>query len=253
VLQRSGPTSTRIGFFPYGGYGYYGGGFGGGGLTMLLLFAAAAYFITQNAGSLPGGDDGMTGTGYGNDGRVTVAKLQVGLLADGRRLQKELQRIAGRADTSDSDGLFFVLQETVLALLRNPESCIYGHSEGRVLRGLSRGEEAYNQMSLEERGKMQTETFVNVDGRTRKGGEVQGVDPDAMDELIVVTLLVAYEGSVKLTSCGTREELKAGLQALGGLRAEQVLAVEVLWTPSDERDVFTRDDIMTDYPTLKTL
>ena len=35
--------------------------------------------------------------------------------------------------------------------------------------------------------------------------------------------------------------------------ALQVLAVEVLWTPQDDGDYFSRDDLATDYPTLNTL
>ncbi len=33
----------------------------------------------------------------------------------------------------------------------------------------------------------------------------------------------------------------------------QVLAVEVLWTPQDDGDYFTREDLATDYPYLNTL
>ena len=33
----------------------------------------------------------------------------------------------------------------------------------------------------------------------------------------------------------------------------QVLACEVLWTPQDENDYYTRDDIIHDYPTLNNL
>lgn len=41
---------------------------------------------------------------------MTVAKLQVGLLGDARRLQKQLDRIAGRADTNTPSGLHYILQ-----------------------------------------------------------------------------------------------------------------------------------------------
>ena len=37
------------------------------------------------------------------------------------------------------------------------------------------------------------------------------------------------------------------------LLSVQVLAVEVLWTPQDEGDYFTRDDLATDFPNLNTL
>jgi len=76
---------------------------------------------------------------------------------------------------------------------------------------------------------------------------------EAVDELIVITILVAYEGGVKLNKCRDREEVRATLETLGGLRADQILAVEVLWTPSDDKDAFTRNDIIQDYPQLNTL
>ena len=48
-----------------------------------------------------------------------------------------------------------------------------------------------------------------------------------------------------------------GLSAQHGcasqVRAEGVQAVEVLWTPQEDGDTLTQDDITRDYPTLKTL
>ena len=42
--------------------------------------------------------------------RVAVAKVQVGLLGSARTLQRDLERIAKRADTNSSEGLAYVLQ-----------------------------------------------------------------------------------------------------------------------------------------------
>lgn len=50
----------------------------------------------------------MNFTGGGE--RVTVSKLQVGLLGSARQLQRDLDRIAGRADTNTPSGLHYVLQ-----------------------------------------------------------------------------------------------------------------------------------------------
>ena len=44
------------------------------------------------------------------DEAVTVVKLQVGLLGTARDLKRDLERIAGRADTNTPDGLHFILQ-----------------------------------------------------------------------------------------------------------------------------------------------
>lgn len=48
--------------------------------------------------------------------RVTVAKLQVGLLGSARTLQKQLDRIASRADTNSPSGLHYILQGALCSL-----------------------------------------------------------------------------------------------------------------------------------------
>ena len=66
----------------------------------------------------------------GGTNTASVTKLQIGLLGLARNLQKDLEGIATKADTNSPDGLHFVLQETVMSLLRNPEYCVYGYSTG---------------------------------------------------------------------------------------------------------------------------
>lgn len=63
-------------------------------------------------------------------GRATVAKLQVGLLGSARSLQRDLERIAGRADTNTPDGLHYVLQGTCYCLLLL-SMCLWVHAFSR--------------------------------------------------------------------------------------------------------------------------
>lgn len=58
--------------------------------------------------------------------------------------------------------------ETVLALLRNPDYCVYGDGGTKNPRGLDGAEEAFNEVCMEERGKFKEETLVNVGGRSRR-------------------------------------------------------------------------------------
>ncbi len=55
----------------------------------------------------------------------------------------------------------------MLALLRNPEYAVYGAAKVRKEAGLDAGEEAFNEVSLQERGKFKEETLVNVGGRSQ--------------------------------------------------------------------------------------
>jgi uncharacterized membrane protein len=53
---------------------------------------------------------------------------QVGLLGMARDLQKDLDQMADKADTSTDAGLHYLLTECVLALLRNPQYWVYASS-----------------------------------------------------------------------------------------------------------------------------
>jgi len=74
-----------------------------------------------------------------------------------------------------------------------------------------------------------------------------------VSELIVVTILVAAEGRVRLPKVNSKESLIEALATLGAVPASDILAVEVLWTPEEEDDYFTADDLAADYPLLNTL
>jgi uncharacterized membrane protein len=207
-MPSSGPTySSPRTYAPGGGYGggYYPGGgfgfpfivpifgFGGGGLFTLLIFIAIASFILRSFRSVAGSDyESYGGTASPT---VSVAKLQVGLLAKARGLQADLNRIAEHADTNSSEGLAQVLQETTLALLRHPEYWVYGGSETQQAR-LEAAEAQFNRLALTERSKFSEETLSNVNNLLRQAEARQALAssgdlalPENPAEYIVVTLL----------------------------------------------------------------
>ncbi|KAK8633235.1 hypothetical protein V6N13_014083 [Hibiscus sabdariffa] len=184
--------------------------------------------------------------------RTSVLKLQVGLLGSGRSLQRDLNRIAEVADTSTSEGLSFVLTETTLALLRHPDYCISGYSSVDVKRSIDDGEKRFNQLSIEERGKFDEETLVNVSNIRRQSTTYQKAG-GFNNEYIVVTILVAAEGVHKLPLINGSGDLKVALQKLASIPTSKMLAVEVLWTPQNENDTLSERELLEDYPLLRPL
>uniref|UniRef100_A0A7N0TIA0 Myelin-associated oligodendrocyte basic protein n=1 Tax=Kalanchoe fedtschenkoi TaxID=63787 RepID=A0A7N0TIA0_KALFE len=237
---------------PFGGGGVYVGpavGFGvGAGSSLLLVLMGFAAFVLVS-GFLSDRNDASLLTAAE---KTSVIKLQVGLLGMARSLQKDLNRIAEVADTSTSEGLSYVLTETALALLRHPDYCISGYSSVDVKKSMDEGEKRFNQLSIEERGKFDEETLVNVNNIRRQSSPSQRSN-GFTNEYIVVTILVAAEGLHKLPSINGSKDLKEALQKLASIPASKILAVEVLWTPQNENDTLSERELLKDYTLLRPL
>ncbi|CAK7340912.1 unnamed protein product [Dovyalis caffra] len=237
---------------PFGGGGVYVGpaiGFGvGAGSSLFFILAGFAAFMLVS-GFLSDRNEGgvLTATD-----KTTVIKLQVGLLGMGRALQRDLNRIAEVADTSTSEGLSYVLTETSLALLRHPDYCISAYSSVDLKRSMEDGEKRFNQLSIEERGKFDEETLVNVNNIKRQSTTNKRSNGFS-NEYIVITILVAAEGVHKLPTINGSGDLKEALQKLGSIPASKTLAVEVLWTPQNENDTLSERELLEDYPLLRPL
>lgn len=250
---------------PMGGGGYYpgGGGFGlpfvylpflgggGGGLFSVLIFFAIASFLVR---SFRQNREDSNELNYTNPA-VSIARVQVGLLAQARNLQTDLDRIAQKANTDSSEGLAQVLQETTLSLLRHPEYWAYGGEESQQLR-LEAAESQFNRLALSERSKFTAETLSNVNNQLKQGSALTVAEKGALaeqdpGEYIVVTLLVATQGQLELPKINSSEDLRKALSQLGSVSGDRLMALEVLWAPQAEGDVLTRDDLLTEYPDLK--
>lgn len=249
-------NAVRGGGFGGGGFGFpfiipfF--GFGGGGLFgMLMLFAVVGLLLNGfrsamgGAGTMGSSNEVMTE----RDGPVTIAQVQIGLLASARQLQQDLRQLASTADTATAMGLQRLLQDVTLALLRNPEYWVYGNGEaGQV--GFPVAEATFNRLSMTERSKLDAETTVNVAGQRSRGDAGQHT---AASEYIAVTLLVASRRSIRLPKLTTADDLRTTLRLLGSIPSGDLLSLEVIWQPDGNEDVLTSTDLVTLYPELQAL
>ena len=258
------------------GYGYGGGGFGfpfllpfmgfgGGGLFSIIIFIAIANFLIRSFRSAGVGEESVYGAA---SSKVSVAEVQVGLLANARELQPELNRLALTADTSTAQGRATVVQEATLALLRHPEYWVYG-STNSLRTDIDSAEAKFNQLTLTERSKFTDETLTNVDsvitsderqavekalkqaldGEESNSGEIQLSNQDG--EYIVATIIVGATGNLNLPKINDSDSMRQALQQIGSIGSDRLLAVEILWTPQADGDTLSSDDILAYYPNLK--
>jgi uncharacterized membrane protein len=255
----------------YGGnYGGYGGGFGGGigfpflvpmfgfgggGLLGFLVLMAVVGLVVNALRGLGSGSIAGAGTGASPAaaGAVSIAQVQVGLLASARELQDSLRSLAASADTASSSGLQRVLQETTLSLLRHPDLWVYANSEaGQV--PFASAESTFNRLAMQERGKLSRELTINVGGRRSNEPVAVAVGrSDATSEYIAVTLLVASRRPLALAGSDSAEQLRDSLQRLGAVGADDLIALEVIWQPEGAGEVLSSADLLTAYPNLQHL
>jgi uncharacterized membrane protein len=250
------------GYYPGGGFSpfyipfLFGGG--GGSLLSLMVLIAVGGFLLQTFQRVTGGDSLTGGDTY--NPQVSIAQIQVGLLADARSVQSKLDQLAETVNAETSTGRMHLLQETSLELLRHPEYWTYGKTSTQQAK-LDRAEAVFNQLSLNERGKFTTETLSKVNNQIRQAnanavlnstGELATVEQEQeRAEYIIVTLLVAATRSIELPKINGESDLRQALQMLGSLDASSLVAIEAIWTPQANGDALTTDDIHAHYPDLK--
>ncbi len=268
------PSMPRTGGSYRGGYGGYRGGYGGGyrgggmGFPFILpIFGFGGgglfgfFILMAVAGVLVNAVRGISSQSIGSNqiierpqGNVTLTQLQIGLLASAKELQKNLREIASTANTSNTKGLQLVLQETTLALLRNPDLWVYANLETGTIPFHS-AESTFNRISITERSKLTSELTFNVDGTSLPSKQTESIsgDSDESNEFIVVTILIASKKNSGIKASITAEELKSNLRALGGTSSEDLIALEVIWQPDGYGDSLSSEDLLTSYPNLQHL
>lgn len=264
-MPRSGGTRSYGGGFRGGGYRRGGGfgfpffipifGFGGGGLFGLLILMAVAGVLVNAVRGAAGGAPALDG--YGQQmpvvpSKVNMIQVQVGLLASAKQLQDDLRSLAASSDTSSSTGLQRLLQETTLALLRQPELWVYANAENGTV-PFDSAESTFNRLSMSERSKLQAEVTTNVGGQQLSQPSSVAGEADATNEFIVVTLLVASTARSSLQGADTGEDLRQTLRILGSTSSSELMALEVIWQPEGRGDVLSAEELITAYPNLQHL
>ena len=270
------PSMPRGGSYGGGGYrggygggyrsGYRGGGigfpfilpifgFGGGGLFgFLILMSIAGVLVNSIRGGNTPSIDRSTGLSERSQGPITMLQLQIGLLANAKVLQQELRRLAGTSDTKTSVGLQKVLQETTLALLRNPNLWVYANLESGEV-PFSSAEATFNRLSLTERSKLSAELTSNFAGQllSENTSTIKAGEASETNEYIAVTLLIASSSRINLNKSISSEQIKESLRILGAIPSNELIALEVIWQPEGEGDVLSSEELVTTYPNLKHL
>mmetsp|Transcript_29598 Transcript_29598/g.66963 ORF Transcript_29598/g.66963 Transcript_29598/m.66963 type:complete len:267 (-) Transcript_29598:2114-2914(-) len=191
---------------------------------------------------------------------INVVKLQVAVHCDTRgpsSLLGTIGRIADEADTETEEGLADLVSDVALALLRKESDWVSASLEKKVTRDEDEGESLFGQFSLQERAKIERETFNKVSGMDKSEARSSEGKLDDIGKATeaVITMILAIEGK-ELPSVKDMKSLRTCLTELGGsdmLGNNALLAAEIMWTPEEPWETITKEDLILEYPKLLPL
>jgi len=212
------------------------------GVSAAVIFAIVYFAIRAIKGGSKAGRAGE----LDND-IVTVSKIQVALLAEAREIQANLSQFSLEADTSTPEGLQALLQESVLALLRSPENWSHVLASSQTVKTREEAETLFSKLSMAERTKMSVETLTNVGGRTSRREFKPSTDEDPASYIVVTLLVGTAHDKPLFEPIRTEQALKEALEKLASLPADYLMVFELLWSPQEETDSLTYDELLTEY------
>ncbi|MEL6353737.1 MAG: DUF1517 domain-containing protein, partial [Cyanobacteria bacterium J06627_28] len=180
---------------------------------------------------------------------VTLTHLQVAMNANARHVQQALNQIAAETDLSTPEGLTIGLRETLLTLLRTPETWTHAIAQSKTLDSKQTAKQRFEALSMEERSKFDVESMTNVDGQVKRRDIIERTEDTP--SYIVVTLIVgtAHDSAIVDPVMST-EELRTALKRLGAITPDYLMIYEVLWSPQDASDSLTDEELLLNYPKM---
>ena len=177
---------------------------------------------------------------------VTISKLQVALFAEAKDVQKQLSELSLSIDTNTDEGLVELLRESVLVLLRNCDYWNYVLSSSNSL-NIDKAESAFQKLSVAERSKFSAETLSNFEGKIQQREAIQPDENDVAAYIVVTLILGTADDKPLFEKIHSKEELQLVLEKLASMRDDYLMKFELLWSPQNEEDSLTYDELITEY------
>ncbi len=204
-------------------------------------------------------------SGGGGDGYVPqptnekcdVWLMQFGVQMQARDVQDVLEALAARTDADNEDSLSYALRELAHNLQSKIEYVEYAAVRGTEKMPMAKAEDQFQLWSSNERAKFNRE-IIRADGsgvrRQQKEWKTDGLrDEDgqmAVAEFFVVSVVLAVRGVQFARQVHGTAELTTLLDKLAAVNGQQLVALEVVWSPAARSDAMSREDMEGRYPEL---
>jgi uncharacterized membrane protein len=235
--------------------GYSGGGDLSPGLVIVLviggIIVAVAWFAQQANTGTQSYDYGSVVPAYTPFEGVDVSVLRVAIDGRARKfIQAELTRIAQSADTATEAGRLTMLREVSLMLRRVRDAWVYGGAVNEPMRAMGTAKAAFDKHVDDARARFSRETISNVQGQKTlaHGGEFTPRSDEGAGLILVSIILAARSELFTVSKIGDGEDLRQALEASSNRAESDLIAIEIVWQPSEEGDRLSSMELEAKYP-----
>lgn len=226
-----------------------------------LLFCGLAYAAYVVLTNRVGGSDFSNQDDSGSLGSgATVIKIQIGLDADWSQddsIMRVLSYLASKNGALNTrTELSNLLSEASIALLRRQDDWNAAAFDGEVFGGASKAEPVFQRISISERTKFDKESTDGSSSVIRSSSSSKSNYGTRTQAVVSIVAAIRGKSDAFLGRNGVRSaaDVKRVLQSLASEaltdEGDNVMGVEVLWTPSEPGTSLTDRDIISDYPEL---
>lgn len=224
-----------------------------GGLVVVVI-------VLRKKGSGGGGPASPGGGGsaapYTGPNAMHVSRLSLGVDWRARKaLQETLARLASSGNTGTPQGLANLLRETVLALRRAELSWLYISSETIGPVSQQNAQARFQQLATSARAAFQHELVRAAGGEAAltQAAPEQRVHENEGEGTVVVHLIVAAYRALPALQSTDANEIRGALDNRAALTADQLGALEVVWSPAAENDRMSTAELEQHYPDMRLI
>lgn len=256
-----GGYGSSYGYRPgYNSYGYASPSRGSNWVSIIVLLLVIGFVVFVVVAIVRRRRMGGGGDSSAVDPPVDVTLLQFGVQMQARSIQDKLEKLAERTNADDEGSLAFAVRTLAMELTALSENVEYGSIQRLYQLPLPKAEDQFNLWASNERGKFNREVIRSGSQgvkRQQKEWQTDGLrDEDgqlAVAEFFVISVVLASRNTALPKDLRDHGQLAEVLDGLAGIRTEQLVALEVVWSPAAMSDSMSREDMESRYPNLVSL
>jgi uncharacterized membrane protein len=182
---------------------------------------------------------------------VDVSVLRIALDGRARKfIQTELARIAKLADTKTPDGRLTMLREVDLLLRRSRDAWVYGGAINEPMRSLQAAKGVFDGHVTDARARFREEVVRNEQGTvaTSQASETIPRSEEGAGLILVSIIVAARSELFTVAHIADGEDLRKALEAASHRPASDLVAIEIVWQPSEDTDRLSSMELEAKYP-----